>query len=356
MQLLLTALQLQCQLGIGVVHLPQLAVRQEVLHEDFLFIRGKPGEIRLVVGEDPGHQLDIGAVFIGQIAIPGATEIVMAPGPLLFPRGDVVIGDVQQPAPLAVMVCADKVVVRFFRHVRGRDRHVFVARDVHARRVIDFIVGAGGDREGRYRALAVVKHRRNVRREDALMIVPTLHRRVGPPQEVARRGVAVEDFAGDFNQRPVRVERKAGHYLQAAHRLGLAQPDGLRPALLGLNVDVDRHKGGRAMVLRPVKFNSAGDPRPQQAHQRRFHHFVVVDKIALLDFVIRAMNTSPQLRQQHNADEVVFHPHRLVIAHFAAPGQGIGHAVGINRAGGTLVHAFLEEHRVSIFCAGAPRR
>ena len=355
-KLLLTPFQLKRQLRVGVMHLSQFAIGQEVLHEDLLFVGCKPGEIGLVIGKHPGHQLDIGAVFIGQIAIPGTAKIVMTPGPLLFPRRHMVVGHVQQAAALAVMVCPDEIVVRFFRHVGGWHRHVFVAGDIHARGIIDFIVGAGGDREGGDGALAMVKYRRDVRREDALVIVPTLHRRICPPQEVARRGVAVEDFTGDLNQCPVRVKGKPGHRLQAAHRLGLVQPDGLRPVILLLNGDVDRHKGGWAMVLRPVKFDATRDPRPQQPHQRRFHHFVVVDEITLLDFVIRAMNTSPQLRQQHNADEVVFHPDGLVIAGFANAGQGIGHAVGIDRARGALIDALFQEHRVGIFCAGGPRR
>ena len=40
-----------------------------------------------------------------------------------------------------------------------------------------------------------------------------------PPQEMARRGVTIEDLASDFNQRAVRIERKPGHNLQTAHGL-----------------------------------------------------------------------------------------------------------------------------------------
>ncbi|MNC38890.1 hypothetical protein D3C75_875210 [compost metagenome] len=86
MKLLLSALQLERQLGVGVLHPSQLAVWQEVLHKDLLFVRCKPGEIRLVIGKDAGHQLDIRAVVVGQITIPGAAKIVMTPRPLFFAR------------------------------------------------------------------------------------------------------------------------------------------------------------------------------------------------------------------------------------------------------------------------------
>ena len=103
--------QAKRELRTGVLHHPKFAIGQEVLHEDFLFVRRKPGKVRLVIGEDAGHQFDIRAVVIGEITIPGNAKITVSPGPLLFARRYVVIGDVQQSAAFAVMPRANKVIV-----------------------------------------------------------------------------------------------------------------------------------------------------------------------------------------------------------------------------------------------------
>src|SRR5215467_11138265 len=38
------------------------------------------GEVGLIIGEDPGHEFDVRAVLVGEIAVPGVTELVVAPG------------------------------------------------------------------------------------------------------------------------------------------------------------------------------------------------------------------------------------------------------------------------------------
>ena len=83
--------QTKRQLRTGVLHHAQFAVGQEVLHKDFLFVRRKPGEIRLVVGKDPSHQFNIRTVVIGKVTIPGNAKVAIAPGPLFFPWRNVVV-------------------------------------------------------------------------------------------------------------------------------------------------------------------------------------------------------------------------------------------------------------------------
>ncbi|MNC54717.1 hypothetical protein D3C75_1042120 [compost metagenome] len=113
---------------------------------------------------------------------------------------------------------------------------------------------------------------------------------------MARCRVGVKDPGADFNQRAVGIQSETGHHLQAAHRFHFPQPDGLRSVFMLLNLAVHRHVSGRPVVLWPVKLNAPGDPRPQQPHQRRLDHLVVVDKITLLHFVVGPMNAPTQLR------------------------------------------------------------
>ncbi|MNZ29789.1 hypothetical protein D3C78_470430 [compost metagenome] len=295
-QAIIGALQLDGGAGVGILQGAQGVVGQEVLHEHLLLPRIQPGEVGLVVGVDPCHQLYIGAVVVGQVAIPGQTEVTVAPAPLLLARGYVVIRHVQQAAPLVMAVGTDEVVVGLVRHVGGGHRDVAVTGDIDPGGVIHLVVGATGDGEGAHVALAVVIDGGDIGREDALVGIAPLHRRIGPPEEVTRGVVAVEHLAGDLDQRLVRVEGKAGHHLQAAHRLHLAEPDGLGAALVLLDGEVHRHKGGGPVVLGPVELDAAGDPGPHQPHQRRLDHLVVVDKVPLHHLVVGAVDAPAQLR------------------------------------------------------------
>ena len=92
-QLALTLLHAEGNLCAGVFQRTGLLVGHEILREGFFLIRLEEGEIRLVIGEHTGHQLDVGAVFIGQIAIPRLAKVPAAPSPLLFAGGNMVIRD-----------------------------------------------------------------------------------------------------------------------------------------------------------------------------------------------------------------------------------------------------------------------
>ncbi|NUV24535.1 hypothetical protein MS6204_03471 [Escherichia coli] len=136
------------------------------------------------------------------------------------------------------------------------------------------------------------------------------------------------------------------------HRLRFADPHRLCTVFMGFEGEINGHKGGRAMVLRPVKLNPTGDPRSQQPHQRRFNDFIVINKIALFHFIPRAMHPTAQFRQDHHFDVVVFQPHRLPGFQGFLLAQRIGHAVGINRAGRSLINAIFQEHGMYILRPG----
>ena len=195
-----------------------------------------------------------------------------------------------------MVISADKIVIRFLRHIRGGHRNVFITGDIDARRIVDFVVGAGGNRESGNIALAVIEHGGDVGRENALVSIAAFYRRVGPPQEMTRRGVTIKDLTGNFNQRAVRIKRKPGHDLQTAHGLRFPHPYGLHAVFPALDRKVDRHKGRRAMMLRPVELDTAGDPGPQQPHQGGLHNFIVIHEIALFNLVIRPMYTAAEFR------------------------------------------------------------
>ncbi|MOA09767.1 hypothetical protein D3C78_1296200 [compost metagenome] len=79
----------------------------------------------------------------------------------------------------------------------------------------------------------------------------------------------------------------------------------------------------------------------------------MIDKIALLHFVVSPMNTPAQFRQQHHAQVVVFQIYRLIATQRFFTTQGVNNAIGINRTGRSLIDAVFQEHRVRILLARA---
>ena len=70
-------------------------IGHEILSKTFFFVRLQPGEIGLIVAVHPCHELDIRAVFFGQVTVPGLPELAVSPGPLFFTRRDMMIGNMQ---------------------------------------------------------------------------------------------------------------------------------------------------------------------------------------------------------------------------------------------------------------------
>ena len=90
-------------------HHPKFAIGHEILCELLLLVGHEPREIGLVLGIDTRHQFDVGAEtlpdvsdrqpigssgFVGQITVPGSSEVAVAPCPLLLSWREMVRGHV----------------------------------------------------------------------------------------------------------------------------------------------------------------------------------------------------------------------------------------------------------------------
>ena len=82
----LACLYVQPQNGFcaGVLHTAYFFVGHEILCECFFLERSQPSEVGLIVGKHAGHQLDIRAVFVCQVAVPCLAEVTATPRPLLL--------------------------------------------------------------------------------------------------------------------------------------------------------------------------------------------------------------------------------------------------------------------------------
>ncbi len=105
------------RLTIRLMHGSDLAKGIPVLAERLRLARGDEREVGLVVGEHAGHQLDIGAVAVGQVPVPCPAEFVVSPGPLLLARGDRAVGDMDEARLAAVVIAAEEVVLGGEHHV-----------------------------------------------------------------------------------------------------------------------------------------------------------------------------------------------------------------------------------------------
>src|SRR5882757_4695167 len=86
-------------------------IRHKELRKTLFFARREPTEVGLIVRERAAHQLDVGTVFIRELAIPCPAEVAAAPSPLLLAGRNVMTGHVQQSGSPAMIVRTDKVVI-----------------------------------------------------------------------------------------------------------------------------------------------------------------------------------------------------------------------------------------------------
>ena len=263
------------------------------------------------------------------------------------------VGDVQHARRLAVVVVADEVEVRVVGHVRRRHRDVLVARDVGARRVVDFIVRAGGDWEVADVAFAVIHHGVHVGREDGLVVVVDVHGRVGPPEEGLGLVGAVGELHVDLQHGAIGMEREGVHALREEHALDLGA-DHCRAAVGVLDeLPLDGHVRARAMVLGPVELDAARDPRPGQADQRGLDDLVVVDEVIAVGLIERHLHATAQLGQDHDLEIAVLEVDGRPRLERGRIGDLIDDGVGVDGAAAALVDAFLQEHRVAVRLADA---
>ena len=95
----------------GILHRSYLFIRHEILPEHFFLKRLQPGEIRLIIRIYTGHQLNVRAVLIRQVPVPGFAEVAASPCPLLFPRRDMMVRHMQDARLFSVVIASDEVIV-----------------------------------------------------------------------------------------------------------------------------------------------------------------------------------------------------------------------------------------------------
>ncbi len=181
----------------------------------------------------------------------------------------------------------------------------------------------------------MIHHRVYVRRKNRVSVIVHRHRRIRPPEEgLGQIGVIIK-LPFDFYVRFSRIQRNRRHSLCPVHLIRLAHIN--RTGTVGIFRQriVNRGIGGGPVVLRPVKLNTPGNPRPGKPYKSRFNHMIVIDKIIPVGFVISPLDSSSQLGKNHHFQIFVFQIYRLV-----------GHVL--------FFIGYLFRHRQRIYLSGTP--
>jgi hypothetical protein len=93
--------------------------------------------------------------------------------------------------------------------------------------------------------------------EKRLHLLVDLDGGIGPPKERLNKRRPVIETNFQLHIRLAGVEADAMHALHARHRIVVAAPHSHRPILFALDLNLDRHKGCRPVMLRPVELDAA---------------------------------------------------------------------------------------------------
>ena len=332
----------------GNLHDTYLLIGHEILCEALLLVRHEPREVGLVLCEHACHKLDIRTVVVGEIAVPSPSEVTIAPCPLLLTRRDMVAGHVEHTAMRVILIAAFKVVFRVDTHIGCRHLDVLIVGDVHTCGVVHLVIGACSDRERTDGTLAVVEDGVDVLREDALIIVVDSHGRVGPPQEGLRQRCAIIKVASDFKVSLTGTKRKACGSFLMEHTLIFVDPHGHGAVGVLFDRSVHGQKGGRAVVLRPVKLDAATDPGARQSHESRLDDMIVVDEVTTLHLVVGHLYAATEFRQHHHFDVFVLDIYGVPGVSYRLITDLLDDGIWIYHATGALVDSFLKIHRVLV--------
>ena len=132
------------------------------------------------------------------------------------------------------------------------------------------------------------------------------NRWICPPQKCLRKRCPVVKLSPDFDISFSRIQGKGSHYSCAVHLIHISHQQCHTAILMGFCQMIHRHVCRWTVMLRPVKFDTTGNPRTGKSHQRRFDHMVIIYKIIIIRFVVCALDSSTKFRQDHNLQIFIF--------------------------------------------------
>jgi len=102
-------------------------------------------------------------------------------------------------------------------------------------------------------------------------------------------------------------------------------------------------------MLRPVEFNSAGNPRPGEANQGRLNHVLAIEEVVAGAPIDANMDAAADGRQDHETQKFVLDVYGVPEVGMRGSFDVIDDRQWIDPATAALVDAFLEEQRIGVW-------
>ena len=219
---------------------------------------------------------------------------------------------------------------------------------VGAGAVIDSIVVRIAEREAGHGALGVVGDVRDIGGEEGLIALVNTRCDVGPPEECLRARGAVKEAHLEFDDGAVGVQADAVHAFHAVHWFVLGAPQGDRAVRVTFDLGLHGHEGAGAVMLGPIEFDAAGNPRTGEADEGGLDHVMAVEEIVPVGFVEADMDAAADFGKDHEPEKWVFKMDGLpgVIAFFF--GDAVDERKRIDFAAAALIDTVLEEHWIFV--------
>jgi hypothetical protein len=115
-----------------------------------------------------------------------------------------------------------------------------------------------------------------------------------------------------------------------------------------LDLDVCGQERPRAVVLRPVELDAAGDPRARESDERRLDHGVAVEEVVTGAAVVPHVDPAAQLGQHQHPQPPVLQVHRRPLDGRLHGADPIVERQRVDAAGGALVHAAVQVGGVAV--------
>ena len=206
----------------------------------------------------------------------------------------------------SIIVSTYEVKVRFLCHIGSRNRNVFVSGNIYTCAVVVFIIYTCSDREFRYITFSMVHNCMYIRRKNRLCIVIYRYCWVCPPEECLCHWCTVIKLSTNLDICFVRIQSEACDSFCSVHLVHIIDHNSFASIFMFRNCIVYRLVSCWTVMLRPVKFNTAGNPWTSQTYQSRFNYMIIVYKIISVCFVICTLDSATKFRENHYFDVLVF--------------------------------------------------
>ncbi len=98
-------------------------------------------------------------------------------------------------------------------------------------------------------------------------------------------------------------------------------------------------------MLRPVKLDTARNPRTCKTDKRRLYYLIIINRVVIIRLIENTLYSSAYLGQNHNKQVFIFQIYRRVHLIRLFVRNAFAHRVRINASRASLINSFFEKHR-----------